>query len=193
MESLIKLLKQSPILNTEIIHEVTSYCVLQNISKGKILISPGDFSDKIYFVKKGLLREYYYESKYEVTNQIVIEDTFFYSTEAFINDEQSKVILETLEDSELICIRKKAWKDLGQRYPSLLFFENSLIKTALVGFEKRMRMFRLKEPLQKLETFEQLHPKLSNRLNSKVLASYLGIASQTLSTVRTERSKKSSK
>ena len=72
MESLIKLLKQSPILNTEIIHEVTSYCVLQNISKGKILISPGDFSDKIYFVKKGLLREYYYESKYEVTNQIVI-------------------------------------------------------------------------------------------------------------------------
>ena len=191
MNDLFTLIRKSIAIDHETESEISSHLSLQKVSKGRILVSVGDKTDKVYFLKNGLVREYYnlWERKEEITSQIVGENTFFYSTLAYLSGKPSERQVETLENSELISIRKESLFELCNRFPPLGLFIQKMQETALINFEKRLTILRLRSPLEKLEVFEKIHPEFSNRLPLGIMASYLGIAPQTLSTTRSKRRK----
>jgi|GEM_PF-800361 len=191
MKELLTLIRKSIAIGHETEEEISSHLILQKVPKGRILISIGDTTDKIYFLKNGLIREYYNSpaNNSEITTQIVGEGTFFYSTVAYLREKPSERVVETLQDSELISIRKGSLQELIRQFPGVSVFINTILEETLINFEKRMDVLRHRDPIQKLDAFEKLHPELSNRLSSGIIASYLGMAPQTLSTARSKRRK----
>lgn len=191
MKELFALIRKSTVIDHKVEEEILPHLILQGFPKGKVFVSLGDITDKIYFLKSGLIREYYKlpVKHEEITSQITGKGTFFYSTEAYLKGKPSERVVETLEESELISIRKSNLEELISRFPILGVFIKNMMENTLISFEKRVALLRLRSPLQKLEEFEKLHPGLSNRIPSGVIASYLGIAPQTLSTVRSKRRK----
>lgn len=154
---------------------------------GQILLSKGQINEEIFFVESGLLREYFLDEESEITTELIPENNFFYSTDSFLNQTPSKRYLEALEPSEIISIPQKATNDFLDKNQDLNKTIIELMEYSLLKLEQKIEILHAKKPLEKLEMFEKFFPNLSNRLSNVVLASYLGIAPQTLSTTKSKR------
>ncbi len=153
------------------------------------MLQPGDIADKIYFVKAGVLREFFIREQTgeELTTQIVTENTFFYSTLSFLSVAPSNRIVEVLEDCVLITLKKDDLEYWCSKIPGLEHFTRNMLEQALIRAEKRTELLRLRKPEERLEVFERLHPELRNRIPLGYIASFLNITPQTLSKVRRGR------
>lgn len=80
MNSLLTLLEPYVQPEPEILHQISTVLRKAIYSKGSILLQPGDIADKIYFVKAGVLREFFIREQTgeELTTQIVTENTLFF-------------------------------------------------------------------------------------------------------------------
>lgn len=189
MNSLLTLLEPYVQPAPEVLHEISTVLRKAIYSKGSILLQPGDVSDKIYFVKTGVLREFFIweETVEEFTTQIVTEDTFFYSTLSFLSETPSNRILEVVEDCVLITIKKNDLEYWCKKVHGIEHFIRIMLEQMLIRAEKRTEILRHKKPEERLEVFERLHPELLNRIPLGYIASFLNIAPQTLSKVRRGR------
>jgi CRP-like cAMP-binding protein len=62
MKKLLTLLEHHFDIDSSLIKHVSTALTKITYPKGRILLQPGDISDKIYFVEKGMLREYFMDS-----------------------------------------------------------------------------------------------------------------------------------
>lgn len=53
MKELFTLIRKSIAIGHETEEEISSHLILQKVPKGRILVSVGDTTDKIYFLKSG--------------------------------------------------------------------------------------------------------------------------------------------
>jgi CRP-like cAMP-binding protein len=189
MKKLLALLEHHFDIDSSLIKHVSTALTKITYPKGRILLQPGDISDKIYFVEKGMLREYFMDSDSgeEYTTQIVAENTFFYSTESYLFSQPSNRVVEILEDCVLISIRKDVVESLCEKHHAIEHFIKTMLEKTLVQAEKRSQVLRYKKSEERLWAFEELHPELMNRIAQKYLASFLNITPQNLSKVRRER------
>ena len=52
-----------------------SVLVPKKYAKGEMILSEGDISQSIYYIEKGLVREFYYKNNKEVTEYLAVEGT----------------------------------------------------------------------------------------------------------------------
>ena len=121
MNGINRLLKSTLNVNDEIVKAVESYLIKFKLPINRELLSLGEIADKIYFIESGLIREYYYlpDKHEDTTTQNVSENTFFYSTIAYLSVNPSERIVETLEPTKGYSIRKSDLDELIDRYPVL--------------------------------------------------------------------------
>lgn len=95
-------------INSDTINLIIPYLKKKKYQKNETLLSLGEYNSKIFFIVRGLVREFFIsESGEDMTTQIVDEDSFFYSSVSFHYEKPSSRIVEALEDCEVIFIEKK--------------------------------------------------------------------------------------
>ena len=138
-----------------------------------------------HYIAHELFRYFYidYEGN-EKTKHFVARPEFVFSLSAFIEQTPSLYFIEALEDSEMltapadkirILLREsKLWQDV---YRAIL--ENTyLIK------EKREAEFLLYDAKDRIRHFVEEYPELNKRIKQHIIASYLGIAPESLSRIK---------
>src|SRR5690242_16662969 len=71
--------------------------VLKYFNKKEKLIKPGEVEKCLYFTGKGLIREFFYKGRQEVTTDIIAEGTITGSVSSFLTGNPSHYCLEALE------------------------------------------------------------------------------------------------
>ena len=72
--------------------------------KGETVLPEGQICKAMYFVEKGMVRQYYYKNKKDVTEHFSYEGRIVFCIESFLKQEPSRLIVETLENSKLYAI-----------------------------------------------------------------------------------------
>jgi CRP-like cAMP-binding protein len=143
--------------------------------KGHFLRRPGENSKCIYFVEKGVIREFLTShSGDEITTQMIAEKAYLYCSSK--STKQGYQILES-------CVLRLLNKDEGGTQ-----MLQSVLEETLHRLELRSEILKLKCPTERLEMFESIYPGICNRVASYHVASLLNITPQTLSRVRRIRS-----
>ena len=149
--------------------------------KGHALLQPGDISDKIWLVEEGLVREFFIpENGREITTRIAGPGSFIYSPLSYLNGHPADKVIEVIEKCRVIAVR---------RADATLPFLRAVLEQTIIRAEKRFELLQLKRPDQRLEAFERLYPELCNRIPLYYVASLLNITPQTLSRIRSSRSR----
>lgn len=189
IKSLHSLLKESLPNHEEAVKGILEKVRVLELKKGTILLYPGAINKEIYFVEKGLLREFLTdpESGEESTCQIVGGNTFFYSTLSYLTGKPSDRTVEIIEDSRLLTMSKSDIENLCVLYPAIEHFMRKMLEQTLIRAEKRMEIIRIKSAAERLKVFEEKYPWLCNRIPLQMIASYLNITPQTLSRIRKDR------
>jgi len=169
---------------------IDSNAKVKLFKKGDIIQREGDKNSFAFFVKKGLLRSYTIDDKGK-------EHIIIFASEGWIvadvESEEfgapSQVFIDCIEHSEVIIFDKTNFSNIELTIPQLKE-NNRLLQRRIAVLQRRVIMLMSVSAKDRYSTFLKSHPELPNRVPQHMIASYLGITPQALSTIRGEISRK---
>ena len=150
------------------------------IKKGQLIQRRGELKSKVYQVEAGLLRSYAISDKGK-------EHIYMFAPEGWIiadnvsPEQPCELFIDAIEDSIVL------QKDKNQQEE---FDVPKLLKRISV-LQKRVIMLMCASALERYRHFETTYPQIVQRVPQKMIASYLGITPEALSTIRSTSKKNS--
>lgn len=145
----------------------------------QFLRQQGDVSNRIFFIRKGLVHMYRNREK---TDWLACENEVICPYNRFLLQQPSSVYYETLEPTEVQTIDFAAFQHL---------LHNTNFKDAInhIVIERlyRVNKFLLEiscSAVGRYQVFMQHFPNLANRVQATILASFLGLSTKTIGRVR---------
>ena len=156
------------------------------IKKKEHLLSGGETCRHIYFIKRGLLRCYFYnENDEEVTGWIFGEKKTVVGVQSFYTQKPGFEYIHALEETEVFYISHDELMALYLEFPAFCFVAVTLTVEYLMFWFSQLCSFRRLDTQQR---FDQImngdEAGLFNLVPLKYLASYLNMSPETLSRLR---------
>ncbi|WP_304642713.1 Crp/Fnr family transcriptional regulator [uncultured Muribaculum sp.] len=149
-----------------------------------ILLEEGKVAEKLYLIRKGCLRLFFYNEGKDIAFQFFFEGDFVASFDSLYKRTPSLFYLESIEPTELTAIRREDFYNLINNNLSFrLLYEEKLIDR----FHAYQQLFlsRIKNtPQQRYEELLKEYPNIIQRVPQHYIASYLGITPVSLSRIR---------
>jgi CRP-like cAMP-binding protein len=158
-----------------------------SVPKNTILIKEGERCRNLFFIKKGLLRGFYYDQGKEITHWFTKEEEFGTSFYSFITNEPSSETIETLEDCELVQIAHADLQKLYSDFPETERIGRIITETYYIDLEERFLNIQFKSAKERYQNLIAKNTSLIQRAPLGQIATYLGITQETLSRVRAEK------
>ena len=157
----------------------------REVSKGEDFVSAGQYPKKIGFVQEGLFRYYYIDRKgEEYTKAFFPEGTVLSSYSAMIEKRPSYFAIQALEDSLIEVVDYVRLQELITEHVCWKDLIIALIQKGFIAKETREREFLLLDAEERYFNFKERFPTFENRIKQHIIASYLGIAPESLSRIR---------
>lgn len=152
---------------------------------GSIYIAKGAATQKLAYIKKGLIRVYRLkENGDEITLMLRWENQFIASHDSIILNQPSRFVYQVLEDTELMELDYSKALPLLDHNPRLSSSRNSFLLHMLAEALDRVESFVLLSPEERYLQLVHDKPDIVNRVPSKYLATLLGITPVSLSRIR---------
>lgn len=152
--------------------------------KGHILQQPGDRKLLKFYVKKGLLRSYIIDSKgKEHIFMFAPESWILADVESLEYGKPATLFIDCLEDTELVVfdkdllVQKEVTKEMTIQYINRLYRRMGVL-------QRRVLMLMSAPAIDRYAYFLEAYPDLPNRVPQRMIATYLGITPQALSSLR---------
>lgn len=159
-----------------------------SVRKNEFLVSHGQLGQHLYFVKKGCIRIFFInEEGHESTRFLALENHFTSALVSFITEVPSVEYVQALENSELLCINRKDFFFLLQKFPVWEQFYRHYLEFAYVTNTNRLMSFITMDAKTRYENLLKERPIIVKRLPNKVIASYLNISQETLSRLKSKK------
>ena len=107
--------------------------------------------------------------------------------EAMEYQQSAQLFIDCLEDCEVIPFDKKELSVILSKEHTVVF--NQLLSRRIGRLQRRVLMLMGAPAKDRYDYFLETYPELLNRVPQKMIASYLGIMPQTLSTLRSNLAK----
>ena len=157
---------------------------LRHFKKGEFIQKPNQLKANAIYVKKGLIRSYIIDSNgKEHIYMFASEDWITGDIEAVEFNEPTGLFIDCLEDSEVILLKKNHVTEANLSKENMLQNMQKLWRN-LAKLQNRILMLLGSPAIDRYKYFLEIYPELPNRVPQKMIASYLGIMPQTLSTIR---------
>jgi CRP-like cAMP-binding protein len=148
----------------------------------------GNISDKICFLKAGVLRTFFYDDNAdEVTTQFYQSGSLVISVDSFNNQVASKENIIAVVDSELFVINYKKLKELYQTVPVWQQICKDIADIKTNELAARSVEFQTLSAAERYRQFCLQYPEVAKHTALRHIASYLGIDIATLSRIRTKK------
>ncbi|WP_298136129.1 Crp/Fnr family transcriptional regulator [Flavobacterium sp.] len=155
---------------------VLDYFKPMTIDRNKFLVQEGKTCNYVYFIVKGCLQVFVYDSEMnETTRDIVTEGTWCSELISFGSGKPASENIKTVEPCELLAIDKQGFQKLMETVPQFDKVYKQILETSYANSVYRINTFVALNALERIKWLMESRPKLLSRVSSKLIASYLGI------------------
>lgn len=191
MKSFLDIILDDNSLLKEEIQQFKNCIRIKKVNKGQILQFKGEISDKSYFVKRGLLRSYFIDENFK-------EHIFMFAPEGWIIYDfvsqtyktPSEMVIDAIEDSEVEVLNNELYGNLILKSPKFILMDGEKLNKRIAVLQKRVIMLMSATAWDRYQHFLHTYPDILPRVPQKMIASYLGITPEALSSLRGNMSKK---
>ncbi len=153
-------------------------------SKGDVILPEGKVCRYMYFVEKGMVRQYYYKNGKDVTEHFSYEGRIVICIESFLKQEPSRLIVEALENTVLYGIPYDDLQTLAVRNAEIELLFRKIMEHALISSQVHADSQRFENASERYQRLLQTKPEIVLRAPMIHVASYLQMSPETLSRVR---------
>lgn len=171
-------------LNKDGLKELLTLFEIQVLEKGFQVLTANQEEKQLRFLNNGVIREYYATSEKETNINFYTKPQFITDLSSFNNDLKTKKNQKSLTRIELLCIDKKAFRELLKKYKCGKSFID-------LSFQKLLKHKELLEYNRITKTADELYkelfiykPNWLEKIPQYHIASYLNITPETLSRIR---------
>lgn len=166
--------------------EFKEICFVKEVKKGEVLQDIYSPAKYIYFICKGILRTYYLsEDGATYTKNLFSENYFSASKASLITGDDSYLCIDALEDSIVVFIDFKGYKNLIETNVEFKdFYINYLEKNWIIIKEKNEISLILDDASVRYQNFIERNPNIESRIPLHHIADHLGITPTQLSRIR---------
>ena len=159
-----------------------------SVKKKKDLLVPGDVCKYIYFITKGSARSYFVDAKgTEHIYQIRLDNNWISDLESFFSTRNSKYYIETLENTEMLRISFDRLEELYHEIPKVERYFRILFQKAYINTLERLNATMWETAQDRYNDLLKEHSDIFQRVPLVYIASYLGIAPESLSRIRKKK------
>ena len=158
-----------------------------SVPKDHFLLREKTVSDYIYFIEKGVVRIFYRKNEKEITEWIAMDQQFFLSIRSFFERTPTKLIIQTLEPSEVYGIHHDDFMRLADKHHDIEKLLRKMVTRSLILSQIRMDSIQFETAQQRYERLLKDSPQLIQRVPLSYIASFLGVTLETLSRIRSTK------
>ena len=178
-EKLIKFITAHADLSPELITDLEGRLKEEYYKIHQILHAAGQQENRIYFLEKGLIRNYYYDHHgHEHTVRFWEENDLLFSYQGYYAV-PSYFYTEIIESSTLITLSYASLHELDTKYPAI----SQLIKNIMLRHQQEeyeiQKLIAL-PPEERYITLRTKSPNLFKKVPARIVASYLHLTRETL-------------
>ena len=180
--------KQDP----KFVHNETDFSFIQKFAqflfskkykRKEFLLKVGEVNDRIFYVKKGLLRVFMIHEGKEINTWFVKENEFISSVTSYYNGIPSEEFIQALEDCEIVSFKKSTYEMVLKHNHKLALFAIKQLYIKLCEYSDQCQYLRILSADKKYEFLKNKKPDVLERLSQKHIASFLGIETTYLSKI----------
>ena len=162
-----------------------SILVPMKFQKGEIILREGEICKNIYWVAKGLVRQFYYKNEKELTEYMATEDNIVMSIESLFKEQPSSQQIMAIEPTVLFALPKKELEHEAVRNVNIQMLYRKILEDSLIISQVHADMLRFESAQERYAKLVKRSPQLVLRAPLVYIASYLQMTPETLSRVRT--------
>jgi CRP-like cAMP-binding protein len=182
--SLLNVVKASVSDAQELCRALMAIATRVDAPKGTMLLQEGKICRHIYFVAGGCLRTFTLNDGVEINTDFVFEGSFATSLRSLRTASGSDISIQAYEASELYCFESAAVLDLYTKMRDAETFGRTIVEQVLMRQDEYANMFRLFSGKERYQYLLRTRPEIIQRVSLSQIASYIGIARETLSRIR---------
>ena len=164
---------------------LTSVLKHKVLEKNKMLLETGETCRNLYFVDRGCLRVFN-RDKEGLEHNVLFCPENWWATDitSFSGQVPAYYSIAALETTELFYFSYQSLEQLYIDMPKLERFFRILAQNGFSLYQRRVNSIISRSAEERYIQFQQLYPKLEQRIAQKHIASYLGITPVFLSMIR---------
>ena len=158
--------------------------VVQKGRKKQMVVKAGQVCHYMFYVCKGLLRQFYFKNGREITEHFTCEGNIAYCIESIFKNKPSHLMMEALENSELCLIPYAGLVELSLLYKGIAEWLRHFLENNLILHQVKADSWRFESARERYERFLREFPTVAGRASVNDMASYLLMTPESLSRVR---------
>ncbi len=161
-----------------------SVLVPMRFAKNEVILSEGEVARNIYWVQKGLVRQFYHKNGKELTEYMAAENSIVMCIESLFKEEPSHLQIHALEPTLLYAMSKAELEAVAMRSVNIQILYRKILEESLIISQRRADMLRFESAQDRYQKLMKRAPQLVLRAPLVYIASYLQMTPETLSRVR---------
>lgn len=155
--------------------------------KNEFLLMKEQHCSHVLFVESGLLRQYSIDAKGREHIMLFAPEGWFLTEPGTVCfGEASTQFIETLEETRVSFLDKETIAGIEERWPKFKHFNTQLLHRTIHLLQERVTLLMSQSAEVRYLRFVKTYPDIMLRVPQSMVASYLGIAPESLSRVRKE-------
>ncbi|MCW3126470.1 MAG: Crp/Fnr family transcriptional regulator [Bacteroidetes bacterium] len=172
-------------LSGEDIELIQSKFTPKKIRKGQYILQDGEICRSTAFIVKGAMRQYTVDDKgMEHIIQLAIENWWADDRESFLTDTPSRYYIDAWENTDVLVLKKTDYYEHLIHIPAMMEMIKVLDERHAYANHKRLHSALNDTAEQRYFNLISTRPEFIQRFPQYLIASYLGVAKETLSRLR---------
>lgn len=164
--------------------------ILENIlvqmkfPKGQLILREGEVCRHIYYIEKGLVRQFYFKKGNEVTEHMAVEGNVIMCIESLFKEEPTRLQVEALEPVVIYALPKARLEEVALHNVNIQILYRKILEESLILSQIHADLLRFETAQDRYLKMCKLSPQVTLRAKLVYIASYLQMTPETLSRVR---------
>ena len=162
-----------------------SILVPMKYAKNEMILREGETCTNIYWVVKGLVRQFYYKNGKELTEYMATENSIVMCIASLFLEQPTHLQIKTIEPTVVIAIPKVDLEAVAMKSVNIQILYRKILEESLILSQIHADMLRFESAQDRYQKLIKRQPQLVLRAPLVYIASYLQMTPETLSRVRT--------
>lgn len=164
--------------------------ILENIlvpmkfAKGQMILSEGEICKHIYYIEKGLVRQFYFKKGKEVTEHMAVEGNIVMCIGSLFKEEPTSLQVEALEPVLIYALPKARLEEVALHNVNIQILYRKILEESLILSQIHADLLRFETAQDRYRKMCKLATQVTLRAPLVYIASYLQMTPETLSRVR---------
>ena len=161
-----------------------SILVPMKFAKGEMILSEGEVCENIYYIERGLIRQFYFKNGKQITEHLGEDRTIFMCIESLFREEPTKLQVEAIEPTTAYALPKRRLEQVALHNVNIQILYRKILEESLIISQVHADLVRFETAQDRYKKMCKLSPQVILRAPLVYIASYLQMTPETLSRVR---------